>query len=134
MAINKPETWRGFSGTNTVEQLTNAIQALESDSKGFEAKEREFERDVEEYGKGFSSLSESGLLVFERQKAADENYTLEQFNEDYPKETRSGFYSEVEEPPAAVEPIPFTETEYMPRQKRRLKRAAERYLGQIYQS
>ena len=131
VAINKPETWRGFSGTNTVEQLTNAIQALESDSKGFEAKEREFERDVEEYGKGFSSLSESGLLVFERQKAADENYTLEQFNEDYPKETRSGFYSEVEEPPAAVEPIPFTETEYTPRQKRRLKRAAERYREQI---
>lgn len=133
VAVNKPAAWRSFSGTNTVQQLTNAIQALESDPKGFEVK-RELERDPAEYGKGFSSLSESGLLVFERQKAADENYTLEQFNEDYPKETRSGFYSEVEEPPVAEEPPKFSlplETEYTPREKRRLKRAAERYREQI---
>ena len=136
VAINKPETWRGFSGTNTVEQLTNAIQALESDPAAYKAAE-ERSAAAEETGEEFpSSLSSDGLEAFEAIKEKNKDYTIEDFREDYPEKPKSeggtavpGFYEEAE----ASKPTPKydLDTEYTPRQRRRLKRAAERYREQI---
>tara|TARA_R100000458_G_C8275561_1_gene250667 strand:- start:1602 stop:3710 length:2109 start_codon:yes stop_codon:yes gene_type:complete len=138
VAINKPETWRGFSGTNTVEQLTNAIQALESDPAAYKAAEERAAaadkvdaEDIQEL-----QFSDQGFDVFNTMNQSREDNALppltsEEFFKEFPKddEANSYLYEEAEASKSAPQ-LPL-ETEYTPRQRRRLKRAAERYREQI---
>ena len=138
VAVNKPAAWRGFSGTNTVEQLTNAIQALESDPAGYAAGQAQAAaveavdpKDIQEL-----QLSDDGFDVFNRVndsriRKGGRALTSEQFFKQFPKDDEANSY--LYEKAEASKPTPkyLVEAELKPGQRRKLLTAAERYREQL---